>query len=113
MAATIGTSDIEKNVKRASASGHVMVKGIVATPITGKAKFAPVDKDADPAFAIVTDSRGEKRVKRIAGGDKGAAEKAAMTAAMKNAGATVYLAQKVGSGEGGDVFKLLGSYKRA
>lgn len=112
MASTIGTSDLEKSVKRGSASGFLMVKGIVAQSIGSKPTMTAVDKDAAPTFAIVVDSKGEKRAKR-APGDRANAEKTAMAAAMKHADGTVYLAQKVGSGEGGDVFKVLGSYKRS
>jgi len=112
MGATIGTTNLEKSVKRSAASGYVAVKGIVATPLNGKPKMAAVDKDGTPSFAVIVDARGEKRARRVSG-DKAAAEKAAMAATMKAGSATVFLAQKVGSAEGRDVFKLLGSYRRA
>lgn len=111
MGTTIGTSDLEKNVKKGSASGHVLVKGFVATDID-KPKMTAVDKAAAPDFAAIVDSRGEKRLKKIPRGDRAAAEKSVAGIAMKNAGATCYLAQKAGSSDAGDVYKLLGSFKR-
>lgn len=116
MAATIGTLSIaalEKAVKSGAAKGFVAVNGSTAKMFGGGTpNMVAIPSGKPRPFVVVVVEGGDARLAGRAS-DPGAAKQAAMRAAMKNAKATIYTAQLVGTSGPNQVYKLAHSFRRA